>query len=111
MAKYENVINGEFELFSNDLHRHVMSSGTSMELVEESNYKIGNSKITLKVYDKYFFRTNGRASLSVTIVSEANQIFIAAISAGGREGFIGISFGVESELIDIVRNYVEKYPV
>ncbi|WP_062105672.1 DUF6054 family protein [Bacillus niameyensis] len=54
MAKYEKTIIGQFEKVINRLESDIGNSGISMRLVDESNYTIGDTKIAVRVYDKYF---------------------------------------------------------
>lgn len=70
---------------------------------------MGDTKITVRVYDKYFFRNGNRASLSVTVVGNNDHIFISAIGAGGGQGiFINFSLGAETEMMRIVKNSIES---
>jgi len=81
MAKYEKTINGQFEEVVNHLQNDIGNSGISMKLVDESNHTIGDTKIAVRVYDKYFMRNGNRASLSLTVVGNNSDIFISAIGS------------------------------
>ncbi len=108
MAKYEKVLTGDFDEVMGKIHKNVMNSGLSMNLVDQSDYQINRSKIAVRVYDKYFMRNSSRASLSVTVVSEDDNIFVSAIGAGGGQGvFFNFSLGAESELLDAVSSCFE----
>lgn len=108
MAKYEKKIVGNFDEIINKLQNEIINSGISMNLVDESNYSLGESNIAVRVYDKYFMRNSSRASLSLTIVGHGSDIFISAIGAGGGQGVIfNFSWGAEDELVDIVRYCIE----
>lgn len=109
MAKFEKTIIGEFETVVNRLENDIGNSGISMKLIDESNYTMGNSKIAVRVYDKYFMRNGNRASLSLTIVGFGSNIFISAIGAGGGSGvFLSFSLGAEDELVEIVQKSIEQ---
>lgn len=109
MAKYETTIIGQFEEVVNHLENDISNSGISMKLVDESNYKNGDIKIAVRVYDKYFMRNGNRASLSLTVVGSNNTIYISAIGAGGGSGvFLNFSLGAEADMVAIVQNSVEK---
>lgn len=62
MAKYEKIINGRFEDVVSRLQEDIENSGITMNLVDESNYTSGDTKIAVRVYDKYFMRNGNRAS-------------------------------------------------
>jgi hypothetical protein len=112
MAKFEKTITGEFEAVVREIDRCVMNNGASMNLVDQSDHKLNETNIAVRVYDKYFMRNKSRASLSVTIIGQDDQIFITAIGAGGGQGVIfNFSLGAESEMVDIVSNCVNKMAV
>jgi hypothetical protein len=80
-----------------------------MNLVDESNYSSGDTRIAVRVYDKYFMRNKNRASLSLTIAGHGNQIFISAIGAGGGQGVLfNFSLGAEEQMVDVVRKCIER---
>ncbi|MHC0035322.1 DUF6054 family protein [Pseudoneobacillus sp. C159] len=109
MAKYEKSIIGQFEKVVNHLENDISNSGISMKLVDESNYTIGDTKIAVRVYDKYFMRNGNRASLSLTVVGNNNNIYISAIGAGGGQGvFLNFSLGAENNMVTIVQKSIEK---
>ncbi|PAE20267.1 hypothetical protein CHH80_11745 [Bacillus sp. 7504-2] len=109
MAKYEKTINGKFEEVINQLQNDISNSGISMKLVAESNYTINDTKIAVRVYDKYFMRNGNRASLSLTVVGSHNTIFISAIGAGGGSGvFFNFSLGAEDDMVEIVQKRIEQ---
>ncbi len=109
MAKYEKCMTGQFGLVIDRLHRDIMDSGMSMNLVDESNYSIGDTKIAVRVYDKYFMRNSSRASLSLTVAANGDDIFVSAIGAGGGQGIIfNFSLGAESEMVAIVEESLNR---
>lgn len=103
MAKFERVISGEFEEILNKLHKDIMDNALSMNLVDESNFELGGTKIAVRVYDKYFMRNGSRASLSLTIAENNGHVHVCAIGAGGGQGaFFNFSLGAESQLVEMV---------
>lgn len=109
MAKYEVIIKGDFEEVLNRLQQDIMNSALSINLVDESNNITGGTKVAVRVYDKYFMRNGNRASLSLTVVSRGDEIFISAIGAGGGQGIIfNFSLGAEEEMVAIVQESIER---
>lgn len=109
MAKYEKTIVGQFEEVVKHLENDISNSGVTMNIVDESNYTIGDTRIAVRVYDKYFMRNGNRASLSLTVVGSNSNIFISAIGAGGGSGiFFNYSLGAESEMVEIVQKSIEQ---
>lgn len=108
MAKYENIITGKFEEVLRHLENDISNSGMTMNLVDKSDYSCGDTKIAVRVYDKYFMRNGNRASLSLTVVGHGMNIFISAIGAGGGQGMIfNFSLGAEDEMVAIVEESIE----
>jgi len=80
-----------------------------MNLVDECNYIISDTKIAVRVYDKYFMRNSSRASLSLTVVSNGDEIYVSAIGAGGGQGIIfNFSLGAESEMVSVVQDSIRR---
>lgn len=109
MAKFEKRVSGNFEAIVDRLHGDIMQSGLSMNLVDRSDYRCGNTKAAVCIYDKYFMRNKNRASLSLTVVDSGSEIFISAIGAGGGAGVLfNFSWGAETELADVVADSVRR---
>jgi hypothetical protein len=109
MAKYEKLITGNFEEVLSRLDYDINNNGISMQLVDESNYSYNDVNIAIRVYDKYFMRNGNRASLSLTLVGSGNSIFVSAIGAGGGQGVLfNFSLGAEEEMVEIVRECIDR---
>lgn len=109
MAKFERTVFGDFNQILKELDQTIMGSAMSMNLVDESSFRSGDVQVAVRVYDKYFMRNSSRASLSLTVVDEGSNIYVTAIGAGGGQGAIfNFSWGAESELVDIVRECLDR---
>jgi hypothetical protein len=109
MAKYEKTMTGQFESVVDHLQKDITNSGMTMNLVDESDYTIGDTNIAVRVYDKYFMRNGSRASLSLTVVGHGNDIFISAIGAGGGQGIIfNFSLGAEDDMVAVVEESINR---
>ena len=109
MAKYETVVEGKFEEVVKQLQLDISNSGISMNLVDESNFTVGGTKVAVRVYDKYYMRNGNRTSLSLTVAGNEDKIYITAIGAGGGSGVIfNFSLGAETDMVDIVQRSVER---
>jgi nucleoside-specific outer membrane channel protein Tsx len=106
MAKYEKQIKGNFEEIMSALHTNIMDR-FSMNLVDESDMELGNVKIGVRVYDKFYFRNENRTSLSLTIVGDGEDLMISAIGSGGGSGILfNFSWGAEDDIVGIVESIV-----
>lgn len=109
MAKFEKTIIGQFEAVVDQLHEDICNSGLTMNLVDESSFAIGDTKVAVRVYDKYFMRNGNRASLSLTVAGCGDEIFVSAIGAGGGQGIIfNFSLGAEDDMVAIVEESINK---
>jgi len=109
MAKFEKIIKGDFDDILKQLHKMILLDGVSMNLVDQSDHEIDYTKISVRVYDKYFMRNSSRASLSLTLVGREDKVFISAIGAGGGKGTLfNFSLGAESEMVLAVSNCIEE---
>lgn len=109
MAKFEKTLVGDFNKIVGELDMAIINSAVSMNLVDENSYISGDVRVLVRVYDKYFMRNSSRASLSLTVVDSGNEIYISAIGAGGGQGvFFNLSWGAESELVDIVSDCLKN---
>ncbi|HHX56263.1 MAG TPA: hypothetical protein GX705_07940 [Clostridiales bacterium] len=108
MAKYEKSVIGDFGQIVNQLENHIMRDAMSMNLVDASDFSSGDINIAVRVYDKYYMRIESRASLSLTVVSHDNHVFISAIGAGGGRGiYFNFDYGAEADMVSIVQRSVE----
>jgi hypothetical protein len=109
MAKFEKTITGQFDEVVDKLQEDISNSGLTMNLVDESNCTIGDTKVAVRVYDKYFMRNGNRASLSLTVAGHGDEIFISAIGAGGGQGIIfNFSLGAEDDMVAIVEESINQ---
>jgi hypothetical protein len=103
MAKFEATVYGDFDRIAQQLHQDIMQNALSMNLVDESRYYNGGVRAITSVYDKYYMRNSSRASLTVTLIQDGQNVFVSAISAGGGNGaLIRFSWGAEENFARLV---------
>lgn len=109
MAKYEARIQGDFNETAELLHQAVMNSALSMKLVDESYMTEGTVQVLSRVYDKYFMRNSSRASLSIMLAGQGQNLMISAIGAGGGNGALfNFSWGAEEDMVAVVEDFVAQ---
>lgn len=105
MAKFETKIRGNFHEVITALDTFITDSAASIQTVDETEYRLSDTQIIVRVYDKYFMRNSSRASLSLTAVGQDDVIYISAISAGGGKGAIfNFSWGAEEDFVAVVED-------
>ena len=109
MAKYETQLTGSFDQTLAFLEQRIQNSADSMNLVDLSDFSLGETKIAVRVYDKYFMRNGSRASLTLTLAGTGDKLYLCAIGAGGGNGIVfNFSLGAESALVAVVEKAVES---
>ena len=105
MAKYERHVKGSFSQINSRLKSAVTNSGASVNLVDSTFLKIGETSVNVSVYDKYYMRNSNRASLTLTVAGDENDVYVSAIGAGGGSGAVfNFSWGAESDFVETVIN-------
>lgn len=71
---------------------------TGAEAVFEKKQRFGETEVWLLVYEKYFFRVNSFASLTVLLTEEAGAQTAQMVVSGGGESMSNFSYGAERRL-------------
>ena len=71
---------------------------TGAEAVFEKKQRFGETDVWLLVYEKYFFRVNNFATLTVLLTEEAGLQTAQIVVSGGGESMSNISYGSERRL-------------
>lgn len=109
MAKFERQVTGDFEEVLRGIHSYIMNSAMSIQQIDEVRYEMSGVQVATKVYDKYYMRSSNRASLTVTVIGDGENIQVSAIGAGGGNGaFINFSWGAEEDFISTVPQALRK---
>lgn len=109
MAKYQQTVTGDFDAIQNRLHQEIMGSAVSMNLVDESYVTMESTRVLTRVYDKYYFRANNRASLTVVVVSDGYAVSVTAIGSGGGTGvFFKFDWGAENNFVQTVARVMQE---
>lgn len=103
MAKISIQGKGEIDQISRLLVNEVQASGFSCELIDSSHRIIGQNNVILLVFEKYYMRASNRASLTVMLTQNGDEIYVDAIGAGGGQGALfRFSWGAEESFISII---------
>ncbi len=110
MAKQSFRKNEDINVTLKFLQENLPSMGITMELVDRSILHIDNTTIHLLVYEKYYYRSRNRTSLSVLVVGNNHEVHIDLISSGGGAGvFIRWSLGAENSFVNQVSSLLRRY--
>lgn len=110
MAKFEKTVHGDFDEILGKIERGILNGSVSASLEETSDFQSGNSRCSVRVFERYSYSGGNRVSLSVTLFkdSSSDDIFVSAITTGGSQAmfFKVNTFGEEmflDKLIEILR--------
>lgn len=113
MAKYERNFKGDFDNFVNHLDKNIMNKSASASYEDGSNISMGDTRVAVRVYERYSMIGGNRVSLNITVVAKDKDVFVSAITSGGSQAVIFKinTIGEESFLSLCAReidNYIEK---
>lgn len=110
MAKYEKRFKGNFSQFRDYIHNSIMNGSASVTYEDGSDITVGDTKLSVQVYERYSMAGGNRVSLNITIIGDNDEIFISAITSGGSQAvFFKINTLGEETFLDLCINAVEKY--
>lgn len=104
MAKIEMKGKGNVKAVSEELTRTILNSGVSCELVDRSYNKYQDVEVDIRVFEKFYYRSSNRASLTIVVSGNDQNTTVTAIGAGGGQGpLFKLSWGTEEDFVSVVR--------
>ena len=108
MAKYETRLRGDFDETLRDLHDGILDKSASASFEDESYVQCAGVRCCVRVYERYSWSGGNRLSMTLTLVGDGEELFLSAITAGGRQGMIfKINTWGEEFFLDTLRELVE----
>lgn len=107
MAKFEKIINGNFNEILHRIEDGILNGSASATLEDSSDFYIGDTRCSVRVFERYSYMGSNRVSLNVTLFGSGDTIQLSAITSGGSQAmFFKINtLGEEAflnKLIDIL---------
>lgn len=110
MAKYERRLTGDFDEFLNWIHRDITHGSSSVTYEDGSDINLGDSRVAVRVYERYSMAGGNRVSMNVTVTGSGDDLFISAITSGGSQAlFFKINTIGESTFLELCTNSVENF--
>ena len=82
MAKLEKTITGDFNSILRRIEDGIINGSISASLEDSSDFRIGDTHCSVRVFERYSYMGGNRVSLSVTLFQNGNDaIHLAAITA------------------------------
>jgi len=101
MAKLEQTVNGDFSSIINRIENGIIRGSVSASLEDSSDFTDGDSRCSVRVFERYSAFGGNRVSMNVTLFqSGSGPIHLSAITSGGSEAvfFKFNTFGEEAFL-------------
>ena len=108
MAKKEYRLRGDFGALLAAIDHGVMSGSISASYEDGSDFRAGDVRCAVRVYERYSYLGSNRVSLSVTLFqSGSDAIHLSAITSGGSQAmFFKINTFGEEAFLDKLRELI-----
>ena len=101
MAKLVRSVKGDFNEILSKIQSGILGGSVSASLEESSDFRDGDARCSVRVFERYSFTGSNRVSLSVTLFQNGDgPVYISAIASGGSQAmfFKMNTFGEETFL-------------
>ena len=105
MAKYEKTMYGNFDDLLRSVEDGILSGSMSASLEESSDFRDGDARCSVRVFERYSYAGGNRLSMSVTLFQSGSQpIHLSAITSGGSQAmFFKINTWGEDSFLDKIK--------
>lgn len=105
MAKLEKTIYGNFDQVLGKIEEEILNGSMSASLEDSSNFRSGDARCAVRVFERYSYMGKNRVSLSVTLFQNGDEpIRLSAITAGGSQAvFFKVNTWGEEAFLDKLR--------
>ena len=104
MAKLEKTITGNFDTILHRIEDGIINGSVSASLEESSDFRIGDTHCSIRVFERYSYMGGNRVSLNVTLFGNGDAIQLSAITSGGSQAmFFKINTFGEEAFLDKLR--------
>ncbi len=110
MAKLERTLKGDFYTVIRDITDKILNGSMSASLEESSDFKSGDAKCSVRVFERYSYTGSNRVSLSITFFQNGNgPVNLSAIATGGSQAmFFKINTFGEEAFLDKLRDVLDS---
>lgn len=85
MAKLERTLTGDFDELLRRIETGILNGSISATLEDTSDFKAGDTRCSVRIFERYSYLGKDRVSLNVTLFSNGEQIKLSAITSGGSQ--------------------------
>ena len=105
MAKLEQTLNGNFEQILRKIENEIVSGSMSASLEDSSDFRSGDAKCSVRIFERYSYSGGNRVSMSVTLFQNGNEpVHLSPITSGGSQAmFFKVNTFGEEAFLDKLR--------
>lgn len=105
MAKLEKTIQGSFDATLKKITEGILNGSMSASLEETSDFRTGQARCAVRVFERYSYMGGNRVSLNVTLFQAGDgPIHLSAITSGGSQAmFFKVNTWGEEAFLDKLR--------
>lgn len=88
-----------------------IKSQITADLVHQEHHTLGDHEVIVMVFEKFYFRNNSTAGLTVTISNDSGATCVNAVASAGGQGLFNISWGANSSFAYQVQRILSAYEI
>lgn len=104
MAKLEQTLTGDFNSILRKIEEGIINGSISASLEDGSDFCMGDTRCSVRVFERYSYTGGNRVSLNVTLFGNRDTIHLSAIASGGSQAlFFKLNTFGEEAFLDKLR--------
>ncbi len=104
MAKLEQTLTGDFNSILRKIEEGIINGSISASLEDGSDFCMGDTRCSVRVFERYSYTGGNRVSLNVTLFGNRDAIHLSAIASGGSQAlFFKLNTFGEEAFLDKLR--------
>ena len=108
MAKYERAFSGDFDSALSRREQAVLNGSASASYEDGSDYRSGDFRCAVRVYERYSWTGGNRVSMNMTLVGRGQDLFLTAITSGGSQAmFFKVNTWGEEAFLDTLLDVLQ----
>ena len=109
MAKMTAHLSGSFASWLSKIENGIVNGSVSASLEESDDSQMGDTRCSIRVFERYSFMGGNRVSLTVVLFGRDGNIHLTAIAAGGSQAmFFKINTFGEEAFLDCLREILNN---
>ena len=110
MAKLERTLYGDIQDWADRIGNGILNGSISATLEDGGDYRIGDAKVCVRVFERYSYAGGNRVSMSVTLFQKGDSpIQLCAITSGGSQAvFFKVNTWGEESFLGCLEEILER---